>query len=280
LRRNLSFLLISVVFLGILTLYHSLILSDKNFHLIFCDVGQGDGILIKTPSGQDIIVDGGPSDNSMVDCLSRNLPFWDREIDAVYMTHPDADHLTGLVEVIRTYNVKYFGMSNAPKSTEVYKELLKVLQSKKIPADLVVRGDKVSTKDGFKLETLWPSVEFSNSKSQETNDYSLVQYLSYGKFTALLTGDVTSVYLNSIMPTLGRIDVFKNPHHGSKTGVDEFTFQHTKPKLAVLSVGVKNRYGHPSPEVLQILKENNIPYIDTKSGDVEVVSDGVKWWIR
>lgn len=130
-RRNLSFLLISVVFLGILTLYHSLILSDKNFHLIFCDVGQGDGILIKTPSGQDIIVDGGPSDNSMVDCLSRNLPFWDREIDAVYMTHPDADHLTGLVEVIRTYNVKYFGMSNAPKSTEVYKELLRVLQSKK-----------------------------------------------------------------------------------------------------------------------------------------------------
>jgi competence protein ComEC len=75
-------------------------------------------------------------------------------------------------------------------------------------------------------------------------------------------------------------DVFKNPHHGSKTGVDEFTFQHTKPKLAVLSVGAKNRYGHPSPEVIQILKENNIPYIDTKSGDVEVISDGVKWWVK
>ncbi len=274
------FLLISVVFLGILTLYHSIVLTDKNFHLIFCDVGQGDGILIKTPSGQDIIVDGGPSDNSMVDCLSRNLPFWDREIDAVYMTHPDADHLTGLVEVIRTYNVKYFGMSNAPKSTEVYKELLKSLQDKKIPADLVVRGDKISTKGGFKLETLWPSVAFSNSKSEETNDYSLVQYLSYGKFTALLTGDVASVYLNSLMPTLGRIDVFKSPHHGSKTGVDEFTFQHTKPRLAVISVGAKNRYGHPAPTVLKILKENSIPYIDTRSGDVEIVSDGVKWWVR
>lgn len=279
-RRNFSFLLISVVFLGILTLYHSITLSDKNFHIIFCDVGQGDGILIKTPSGQDIVVDGGPSDNSMVDCLSRNLPFWDREIDVVYMTHPDADHLTGLVEIIRTYNVKYFGMSNAPKSTEVYKELLRVLQRKKIPTDLVVRGDRVSTKEGFKMETLWPSVQFSNSKSEETNDYSLVQYVTYKKFTALLTGDVTSVYLNSLMSTIGQIDIFKSPHHGSKTGVDEFTFQHTKPKLAVISVGAKNRYGHPSQEVLKVLKQNNIPYKDTRLGDVEIISDGVKWWVK
>ncbi len=273
------FLLISIVFLGILTLYHSILLTDKNFHLIFCDVGQGDGILIKTPGGQDIIVDGGPSDYSMADCLSRHLPFWDREIDAVYMTHPDADHLTGLVEIIRTYNVKYFGMSNAPKSTQVYKELLKALRDKRIPADLVIKGDKISTKDGFKLTVLWPTIEFSNSKSEETNDYSLVQYLTFGKFTALLTGDVASVYLNSIMPTIGHVDVFKPPHHGSKTGVDEFTFQHNKPQIAVISVGEKNRYGHPSPEVLKVLADNNIPYKDTTGGDVEVVSDGVKWWI-
>lgn len=279
-RRKLTFLLLSVVSLSIITLYHSITLSDKNFHLIFCDVGQGDGIFIRTPKGYDIVVDGGPGDYSMTDCLSRHLPFWDREIDAVYMTHPDADHLTGLVEVVKTYNVKYFGMSNAPKSTAVYKDLLRSLRDKNIPADLVIRGDRISTSDGLKMQALWPTVQFSNSKSEETNDYSLVQYLSFGKFKALLTGDVASVYLNSIMPTTGLIDVFKPPHHGSKTGVDEFTFQHNKPQLAVISAGAKNRYGHPSSEVLKVLKDNNIPYEDTRSGDVEIISDGEKWWVK
>lgn len=279
-RRNLTFFAVSIVFLTAISLYHSLTITDKNFHLIFCDVGQGDGILIKTPNGNDILVDGGPGDYKMTECLSRHLPFWDREIDAVFLTHPDADHLTGLIEVIRTYNVEYFGMSNAPKSTQVYKELLKVLKDRGVAWDLVVAGDKLTTEDGLAITTLWPTVKFTDSKSTETNDYSLVQYLSYKQFTALLTGDVASVYLNSIMPTVKHINVFKPPHHGSKTGIDEFTFQHNKPQFAVISVGERNKYGHPAPEVLKVLKDNNIPYKDTVIGDVEIVTDGVKWWVK
>lgn len=279
-RRVTLFLLLSVAVLVFLTLYHLVFLTDKNFHLIFCDVGQGDGIFIKTPKGHDIIIDGGPEEFGMTDCLSRHLPFYDREIDAIYMTHPDADHLTGLIQVLRTYNVKYFGTSKAPKETEVFNELMAHLKEKNIPVDYVFRGDKAVTSDGVALNSLWPTTEFLNSKSDDTNDYSLVHLVKFGNLNALLTGDLGSVYLNSIMPTLGRIDIFKPPHHGSKTGVDEFTFQHNVPKLAVISLGAKNKYGHPAPFVLEILSQNKIPVIDTRKGDIEIISDGVKWWVK
>ncbi len=274
------FLLISVVLLITLALYHSIVLIDNKFHLIFCDVGQGDGLFIKTPKGLDIVIDGGPGENTMTDCLSRHMPFWDRTIDAVYMTHPDSDHLTGLLSVVKTYSVGYFGTSKAPKDTDVYEELLSILEEKKVPIHYVKRGDRAKTADGLVLDLQWPTDEFLNSKSDETNDYSLVHLLTFGRFRALLTGDVASVYLNSLMPTIGRIDVFKSPHHGSKTGVDEFTFQHTIPKYAVLSFGLKNSYGHPAPQVISVLKQNNIPYLDTTHGDIEVISDGVKWWFK
>jgi competence protein ComEC len=280
LRQKVSFLLLSVVILAFITLYHSITISDKKFHLIFCDVGQGDGIFIRTPDGHDIVIDGGPGDFSMTDCLSRHMPFWDRDLDAVYLTHPDADHLTGLIEVVKTYNIKYFGTSNAPKDTEVYKELIKNISDKKLEIHYLRRGDRVVTNDGMRMQILWPSKEFANSKSLETNDYSLVHLLEFGDFRAVLTGDVPSIYLNSLMPLIGRIDVFKPPHHGSRTGIDAFTFQHTVPKYAVLSFGAKNRYGHPNIEVLNLIKEAKIPYLSTIDGDVEIVSDGKKWWIK
>ena len=268
-----------MLFLAILYGYHLILFSDNKFHLIFCNVGQGDGILIRTPKGKDIIVDGGPSENSLTDCLSRHLPFWDREIDIVYMTHPDADHLTGLIGVVKTYNVKYFGTPKAKKATGVYDELMSVLADKKIPVDWLEKGDAIKSKDGLLMQILWPTKEFLEVDHPDSNDYSLVQLVKYGNFQALLTGDVPSVYLNSIMPTLGLLDVFKPPHHGSKTGIDEFTFQHNVPQFAVISAGVKNRYHHPSTEVLKLLEKAGIPYKDTMKGDIEIVSDGTKWWI-
>ena len=279
-RRTFIFGLISCAILVIIYGYHLVSYSDNKFHLIFCDVGQGDGILIRSSTGKTVIVDGGPHENSLTSCLSRHLPLWQRDIDAVYLTHPDADHLTGLIQVVKTYNVKYFGTSQAPKATEVYKELMDSLKEKGIPVDWVFRGDRVVMKDGFEMDMMWPTKEFINNPSQETNDYSLVHLLKFGNFRALLTGDIPSVYLNSVMPTLDRLDVFKPPHHGSKTGMDEFTLQHIVPKFAVLSFGYHNRYHHPSPEVLSLLKSANIPYKDTLKGDIEIVSDGKKWWLK
>jgi competence protein ComEC len=242
-------------------------------------VGQGDGILIKTPKGHDIVVDGGPGDYAMTDCLARHLPFWDREIDVVFLTHPDSDHLTGIIEVIKSYSVKQFGTSQAPKDTDVYKELISVLAKRGIGVLYVTKGDRVETTDGLVMDVVWPTDAFISGGSSDTNEYSLVHYVKFGESTALLTGDVTSVYLNSIMLTIGHTDIFKSPHHGSKTGVDEFTFQHNKPQIAVISAGENNSYGHPHKEVLNLFKSNDIPYYETKNGDLEFISDGVKWWV-
>ena len=279
-RRILLFGLISIGFLAVLGAYHLLKYSDNNFHLIFCNVGQGDGILIRTPRGIDVIIDGGSKENSMTECLSRHLPFWDREIEVMYMAHPDADHLTGLIGVVKSYNVKYFGTPDAPKGTAVYLELMQLLETNKIAKHSILLGDGLKTKDGITIATYWPTSGFIDLKSEETNDYSLVQMVKYGKFQALLTGDIPSTYLNSILPQIGYLDVFKPPHHGSKTGVDEFTFQHLIPKFAVLSYGYRNRYHHPSPQVIDILKQYKIPFKDTLNGDVEIISDGERWSIK
>lgn len=268
-----------VALVGIL-IYQLISFSDNKLHVVFCDIGQGDAIFIRTPGGADILVDGGP-DSKVLDCLFNHMPFWDRDIEVMYATHPDADHITGLVDVFRNYNVKYFGTSNAPKDTQVFKQLNEMIAKEGLNRDLVYRGDKVVFSDKVNIKTFWPTVEFENSHSKETNDYSLVQEVSYGNFSILLDGDVPATILNSIMPTLDKVDVFKPPHHGSKTGVDEFTFQHLIPKLAVISVGKKNRYGHPHPKVLQVLKDNNIPYLKTdEKGDIEIVSDGKSWWVK
>lgn len=279
-RRILLITLLSIDFLLFLYVYHSANNSDKNFRLIFCNVGQGDGILIRSGSGFDIVIDGGPTETSMTKCLERHLPFWDRTIDVVFMTHPDADHLTGLIGVVRSYNVRYFGTSKAPKETEVFKELISLLERKKVKVNYVFRGDKVTSATGLTMIAQWPTYQFLNNPSDETNDYSLVHLVKFGNFKALLTGDVPSVYLNSIMPIVGSVDVFKPPHHGSKTGVDEFTFQHTASNLAVISAGKDNRYGHPSPEVIQVLEANKISYKYTFEGDVVIISDGKKWQVK
>lgn len=272
--------MISLAFLICLYGYQLIKFSDNKLHITFCDVGQGDGIHIRTPEGEDILIDGGP-DSKVLNCLEKHMPFWDRQIEAVYMTHPDADHLTGLIYVIKSYKVIYFGTSKAPKSTAAFDELHKVLDQKNIKVNYLYKGDSLKTKSGLKMNILWPTHEFAQNPSEDTNDYSLVQFFQFGDFTALFTGDVPHVYLNSIMPGIKSLDLFKPPHHGSKTGVDEFTFQHIIPKFAVISSGRENRYGHPNKEVLDILQGLKIRYKNTADeGDIEIVSDGEKWYVK
>lgn len=280
-RRIFQFILISSLFLLGIFIYHSIAFSDKNLHLIFCNVGQGDGIFVRTPSGADIVIDGGPESGKMVGCLSRHMPIWDRTIEAVFLTHPDADHLNGLIPIIQTYSVKYFGTSKVPKESIGFAELMKSLRSKKVKVNYVFDGDEIRSKDGFDIKTFWPTEEFVNGIAQrDDNYYSLIQKISYGKFHALLDGDSPYQVLDPVMNSIDSLDIFKPAHHGSKTGTHEFTFRHLVPRLAILSFGLNNRYHHPSPEVLSLLTKYNIPYKNTLKGDVEIVSDGKSWWVK
>lgn len=275
-RKILFFGNFLLLFLGGIFLYQQSRFGDGKLHVIFCDVGQGDSILIRSPKGMDILVDGGP-DDSVLSCLSNNMPFWDRTIELMILSHPHEDHYGGLISVLKRYSVLSFYTEKAESETQGYKKLKQVLTDNKIISKTVWAGDRFNLKDGVVLKTLWPEYgSFTGSnKDLDKNGFSLVSLLTYNKFSVLLTGDAGVVVWDKIGDKLVPVDVLKVPHHGSKTGMDREFLNLIRPKLAVISVGKNNRYGHPAKQALDLLKEFSIKILRTDmDGEVELVSDG------
>ena len=286
-KKHLLIICLSLLALAGLILYKRFIFFDGKLHLVFCDVGQGDGIFIRTPNGKNIIVDGGP-DDKIVSCLSSHMPFWEKIIHMVILTHPHADHLNGLIPVIKRYTVLSFDTEKIENKTGGFLQLTQVIQKKKIPMRFLWQGDTFGIKDGVTLTIAGPSKEFLDETSPggtigETKEFGSVQTLvSYGSFRILLTGDSQAQELEDALKSgiLNTIDVFQIPHHGSKTGVNREIIEKLNPKLVVISVG-KNNYGHPSPEVGELLRNKEIKVLRTdKNGSIEIISDGRKFEIK
>lgn len=264
-------------------------LPDGKLHLVFCNVGQGDGVYIRFPDGRDALVDGGPN-SKIIGCLSRHMPFWDRHINMVLATHPQNDHIGGIPEVLRRYQVDYVVRSNVSTTSDIYKEFLGVIAQKKIAQKFATAGEHIAIGPAS-LSLLWPASEqvakaagnVLGASIGDLNDYSLVFWLRYGSFDALFTGDadmrVENKYRGSKLSVDG-IEVLKVPHHGSKTGMSEAYIDWIKPKLAVISVG-KNSYGHPAQKILTMLANKGVRVLRTdQEGDIEVVSDGKGWKVN
>lgn len=269
--------------------------SDNKLHVFFCDVGQGDAIYIRFPNNQDMLIDGGPG-TKILQCLSDHMPFYDREIDLVMLTHPQADHLNGLIPVIERYRISYFATSPVGNSTEGYTKLTSLLAQKKVEVKNLYSGSEVRFGDAV-FKTIWPEKAWvlanltSNngnvlgvtSKDPNLNDFSEMGILTYGNFDVLFTGDGDQRIQDDILKIYNNqndIEVMKIPHHGSKTGITEDFLKAFQPELAVISVG-KNSYGHPSQELLQTLSKyvKVIKRTDIE-GTVEIVSDGNTWDIN
>lgn len=286
-RKFFYLLVLSLILLGGLFFYQSLKFNDGKLHLVICNVGQGDGVFIRTAEGNDILIDGGP-DDSILNCLSNHMPFWDRKIEVVILTHPHADHLTGLISVLKRYQVMHYATENVKNNTVSYKRLQDTLADKKLTAKYLFAGDRIDFTDKTSFLTLWPDrVWFENQKLQDNqnsakdnisldvNGFSVIELLSYKNFKALLTGDAGVLVEDRIAKEAGRVDVLKVPHHGSKTGMSDYFLTQTSPSLGVISAGAKNKYGHPSPEALTLLKNHTIQYFRTdKNGEIEIVTDG------
>lgn len=267
---------LSLIFLAGLFVYQAAIFSDGKLHIIFCNVGQGDGIYIKTPKGTDIVIDSGP-DNSILSCLERHMPMWDRTIELAFATHPDADHIGGFRYILESYKVLSFNTSEKTSGTRVFAQIRDLISQKHIPLRYVFDGDEFRMPEGIQMHVYWPTRTFVNSQdvNADTNSFSLVQILTYKNFKTLFTGDIESGILDNIFFRGLMVDVFKIPHHGSKTGVDDLTFQLIKPRFVPISSGSHNRYNHPNPIVLELLKKYKIPYKNTAQvGDIEIVTDG------
>lgn len=272
------------VFLVILIIFVFFQFNDSRLHLVICDVGQGDAIFIRTPAQADILIDGGP-DKKVLDCLSRHMPFWDRSLDAVILTHPHSDHITGLVDVIERYKVSAFYTEKVDADTQIYKLLKTKLAEKGLSAKYLHASESFKEKTGMKLIALWPSTDALNKTDQtnanlDLNGLSVISLIRYANFSALLTGDAGLVVENQIADLAGDIDVLKVPHHGSKTGMSDHFLSLTSPELAVISVGVKNKYGHPAKVSLDLLAKHKVRTLRTDlDGEVEIISDGKIWFV-
>ncbi|MFA6254956.1 MAG: MBL fold metallo-hydrolase [Patescibacteria group bacterium] len=260
-------------------LYIELLPQDLKFYVL--NIGQGDAIFIRTPSGYNILIDGGP-DNFVVYKLGQYLPFYDRQIDLMILTHPDADHLVGLVEVLRRYQVKAILLTGTMNNSPPYQEFLKIIEDKNPRIVIAGRVKDIGIEPNLDLQILYPFESIADKTLKETNDYSVVAKLNYANFSVLLTGDAPEGIENKLMKAKANIDadVLKIAHHGSSASSGNDFLAGVKPKLAVISVG-QNKFGHPSPEVLVRLDEQNIPYFTTlDKGDIIVYSDGQKFWLK
>ena len=280
-------------------------LPDGKLRIVFCDVGQGDAAYVRFPDGRDMLVDGGPNDKVLT-CLGNHMPFWDRKINLVVLTHPQKDHMQGLISVLDRYSVDYFVRSEVGNDTEGYTKLVEVVERKKIAQKFVTTGERISV-GSTGLTVLWPSTEqvakagdsarrplaglqgdalgsgvLGASVVGELNDYSVVLWLRYGDFDAIFTGDADTHIeekYRGVALADNRVEVLKVPHHGSKTGMSEAFLDWLHPQLAVISVG-KNSYGHPAGETIRQLRQKDVKTLRTdEEGDIEVISDGKGWQI-
>lgn len=286
LKKYLPILFLAFLSLGGIFFYQFSKFSDGKLHVVFCDVGQGDAVFIRTPKGNDILVDGGPNDKVLT-CLNSHMPFWNRDLELVILTHPHVDHIIGLISVLKKYKVLSFATSPSSSSSDTYKELIRILKEKGITEKILSKGDKFTSNDGIILTTQWPrsskalAVLGSETEYFDQNDSSVVELLSFGKLKVLLPGDVSSSIENELASSISSIDILKVSHHGSKTGTSKEFLEAIRPKLAVISVGKNNSYNLPASSTLELLKSFGIKTLRTdQNGEVEVVSDGEFWGVQ
>lgn len=293
-----KYLILSLVLIVITVWIFVFESPDNKFHLIACDVGQGDAILA-TYKDIQILVDGGPN-NKVLDCLSKYVPFWDRKIEIVMLSHPQTDHYTGLIEVFKRYKVEYFLANALNSDAPAYEALKEEVKLKKIRVVNPMFGFGIRVGD-IRLDIVWPTLEFLSaegadinsqgklgtfSSKKDPNDFSIQAILSFGNFDAYLTGDIGPEEIPSVLATgiIKKAEYLKVPHHGSKNGLTKEYLDAINPKIAVISAGRNNIYGHPHKETLEMLKEDlpagrQVLRTD-EEGNIEIVSDGKSYKIK
>lgn len=242
---------------------------DKRTKIVFCNVGQGDATYIRIKNKTDVLIDAGP-DKKVLNCLGKYMPFWDKEIEVAFLSHPNKDHYQGFYYINDRYKIDYFITVENSFVSQSYKSLIKKLQLKKTKIMKKFQGDQIEIlNDRFYF--IWPPKEFSSS---EDNDYSHLLLFQEDDFKALFTGDASPKILNLIAnktynSIIKNLNILKIPHHGSKNGLTKKFLDVSNPKIGVISVGKNNSYGHPSKEVLDMLKAQNVKIKRTdEDGDI------------
>jgi competence protein ComEC len=283
-RKNKEVVII-LVFLFVSNIFAWLVvynLSQPQFlEVTFFDVGQGDAIFIETPKRHQILIDGGP-DLTVLEKLGKEMPFYDRTIDLIILTHPEKDHLGGLFEVLKRYKVENILWTGVIRDTAEFKEWQRLIKKEKVNIFIAQAGQKIKLPRSD-IYILFPFENLEGKKFKNSNNTSIIAKLVFGQNSFLFTGDI---YKSIEKKLLGLVkqqldsDILKVAHHGSKTSSDSEFIKKVSPEFAVIQCGKDNSYGHPHPETLETLRKYGIKIFRTDlDGDIKIISNGENYEI-
>ena len=282
---------LGVVFFAVVLLVTGVILwvqvfqgHDGKLHVYFFDVGQGDSILIVSPEGKQMLVDGGPDLTSATRTLAGPMPPTDRSLDVVVMTHLDGDHSKGLLEVLDRYEVAKVVVGANPLDNDLSQEWQARLKGKQIDPVEVSEGYLMEVEPGVTLEVLNPPKVPFNGSGSDRNNNAVVLRLIYGQVSFLLASDIEAFAEGYLVRSSAGLEstVLKAAHHGSRTSSTSEFVDRVNPALAVISSGSGNQFGHPHIEVIEMLERTLGPggvFRTDRQGTIEFVSDGVNLWV-
>lgn len=253
--------------------------ADDRMSVTFLDVGQGDAILVEDVSGHRVLIDGGPAGQGIEEALGRQLPFYDRRIDLVVLTHPDGDHLGGLLDVLEDYEVRGVVRSAVATDSPLYEEWARALTAADVPLTTADAGERIALNGGV-IEVLGPDADDALLPTEELNETSTVLRLTAGEVSFLFTGDIGESAETALIRSGADLDatVLKVGHHGSRFSSSDAFLSAVTPDLSVISVGSDNRYGHPADETLDRLADTAVLRTD-EDGDITVSTDGKRVWV-
>lgn len=240
--------------------------------MVFCDVGQGDAVYIRVQNRVDVLIDAGPG-RKVLSCLGKHMPFYDRKIELVVLSHPQKDHYGGLTDVLSRYQVGKVATYNINSNQSSFLQILKTIKQKKIDLIIVKARSIIQILD-TKFEFFWP---IQTLIPLDENSLSLVFLFQENGFRSLFTGDASALSLNLIISQSAKsqlvklkdVNILKVPHHGSKNGLTDEFLGLVNPQFGVVSAGKNNPHGHPAKEILEMLSKFNVRVRRTdKEGDI------------
>lgn len=274
--RNIALLLLALAVVG------TVMISDPPQKVVFLDIGQGDSILLQDGTSQ-VLVDGGPG-ATVLERLAEEMPMLDKKIELLVLSHPQQDHMEGFLHILERYDVQMVLLPKASNTSNLQEEWIKKLEEKNIPYRFAWRGQKISVGD-INMHILGP-LDSETSRAaikKDVNNASVMMRVDLGEFSTLLTGDgeraVEHQLVTQTDPQLLDVNVLKAGHHGSKTSTTPGLITAASPGAVVISVGEKNRFGHPHPTILARLE--SIPTFRTDTeGSIRFIEKGGKWHLE
>jgi competence protein ComEC len=279
-KRQIAWSVVAVLFLVSVGIWAEVWAQTPQGALTFAvlNVGQGDSLYIEGPTGEQVLIDSGPDDSVLTE-LPKVMPLWSRSLSAVIETHPDADHISGFIDLLKRYQVGAFIEPGIQKDTTTAEALEQEIADKKIPRVVARRGMWLDLGGGAHLDILFPDYDVSHINQSKDNDGGIVAHLVYGNTSVLLEADVSSIVEDHLLMISTSTDlestILKVGHHGSKTSSDDAFVAEVAPQIAVISDGKNNTYGFPAQQTLDTLASHNIEVLRTdQEGTMMFTSNG------